>query len=91
MGPSDVVVTVTTDGPFQGAWQHGIRPLALTPGDTVPASHTARGHLLLRASVILNGDRLAIVAEFGSRNAAHRWLTTVNTALSTLRANPSAR
>ena len=91
MRPGDVVVTVTTDGPFQGSWQHGIRPVTLTPSATVAPSRTPRGRLVLHASVILDGDRLAIDAEFGSRAAGPRWLSPVNTVLRTLRANPLAR
>jgi hypothetical protein len=84
-----VVVTISADGPFQRSVQRNRVRLRMLASETVPASRTPRGHLVLQSSVILDGGLFSIDADFGSPRAAHRLLPMVNRVLSTLRARPA--
>jgi hypothetical protein len=91
MGTSDVVVTISDQGPAQWtARPNGVQLLALTPDETLPPARTPRGHLVIESSALLDGRRLTIDADFGSPAAAHRLLSTVNRMLSTLRVHTAS-
>jgi hypothetical protein len=87
MGANDVVVTITTAGPFADRIQPTVQPLEIAR-DAIPARMTPRHYLALAESASLDGGLVSISVWFGSRSAAPRLLPVVNRVLGSLHERP---
>jgi hypothetical protein len=87
MGADDVVMTITTAGPFADRIEPTVQPLDVAR-DAILARGTPRHYLALEESATLGGGLVSISVWFGSPSAAPRLLPVVNRVVGSLHERP---